>query len=92
MKKAIFINNVHEHDYLKYGKVHILYYSEGEQWSSHVRGETVMSIKDTGNGLVITSQKKKNNLDYSEAIYLDILLRIIHKEDKIEMVENKIEL
>lgn len=85
-KQPIFEDNVHEYDYSynEEKRTYILYYSEGEQWTSHCRGEIALKIKDTGNGLKIKSLGKKNYLDYSEAVYLDILLRIIHKEYKIE--------
>lgn len=85
-KQPIFVENVHEYDYSynKEKRTHILYYSEGEQWTINYKGDIALEIKDTGNGLKIKSLRKKNYLDYSEAVYLDILLRIIHKEYKIE--------
>jgi len=52
------------------------YYSNGLQWSKHVRNTVAMEIIDNGNGLVFT-QKKKNQLDYAEAQLLKRMLMII---------------
>lgn len=86
-KQAIFEDGVHEYDY-SYNEAtreHILYYSQGEQWTDHCKGEIIMQIKDTGNELKILSLEKRNQLNYHEAVCLTILLRIIHRDYKFEI-------
>lgn len=88
MRKSIIIDNAYDYDYEFVDRTHTLYYSMGEQYLPHCRGEICMRILDTGNGLKITQdapQKKKNNLDYGEALYLSILLRIINADFIYEM-------
>ncbi len=85
MKQPIFVDNLHEYDYTYEDRVHTLFYSEEEQWAGHVAGKKLIEIRDTGNGLKIKSLEKKNELNYHEAVYLDVLLRIINKDYKFEI-------
>ena len=90
MRKIIIIDNAYEYDYEVVGNTHTLYYSMGEEYMEDCRGEICMRVIDTGNGLKITEdapQKKKNNLDYGEALYLSILLRIINADYIYEMAD-----
>lgn len=54
-----------------------LYHSMGEQWTSHVRGDLVLSMIDTGNGVKFDRKLKK--LDYSQFLYLRIILNFEHR-------------
>lgn len=87
IKKEIFVDGENEHNITiekqKKKTIYTLFYSNGEQWSADVRGEIAMQVIDDGNELKIT-QKSKNKLDYSEALYLSILFREIHSNYKFE--------
>ena len=50
IKQPIFEDGLHEYDYSydENNRTHILYYSEGEQWTGHCRGQIVLQIEDTG--------------------------------------------
>ncbi len=73
--KAIMIDGVHEYNLEIKDRVITLYYTNSEQWSTYFRNKVVLSLIDTGNGYKIqTSLRKKNNIDYDEALYLLIIL------------------
>ena len=79
MKQQIFVDDVYEYDYeLLADSIHALYYSNGDQWNEHIKGNITMSIKDDGNGLVVKFNEK-GRIDYSEAERLFILLKLINK-------------
>jgi hypothetical protein len=77
----IFVDNVAEYTFEKVDNTYFLKYNFGEQWQQNVKGTVAFSIIDTGNGLKI-SQDKKGCLNYSEALYLSVLLRLIHAEEE----------
>ena len=88
MKKQIFIDDIHEYDY-EYAikgniKFHTLYYSNGSEWTEHVKGMIAMSIVDDGNGLQGT-EESSNRINYSEAEQLLILLKLINSPAKYEI-------
>lgn len=89
--RAIFVDDVHDYDYseerTENGVVHILFRSNGEHWSSHVRETEVLSILDTGNGFVFNHGKPNKEMDYSEAFELSILLKIISFNDAGSKIE-----
>ena len=91
MKQQIFIDDIHEYDYeflqTGNGKLHNLYYSNGGEWTEHVRGMVAMSIKDTGNGL---EGDESGKIDYHEAEQLFILLKLINSPSKYEIAEKKL--
>jgi hypothetical protein len=78
-------NGTHEYDltvvYNDEGKEISLYLSNGEQWDSIVRGELMMRMTDNGNGVKFDRKLKK--LDYSQFLYLRILLNFEHKTSDI---------
>jgi hypothetical protein len=78
-------NGTHEYDltvvYNDEGKEISLYLSNGEQWNSVVRGELMMRMTDNGNGVKFDRKLKK--LDYSQFLYLRILLNFEHKTSDI---------
>lgn len=84
----IFIDGEYEYDYWNIDNRHTLYRNNSEIWNSHVRGELVMEITDDGNGLIF-GEKLKKRVDYSESIYLTILLKLINKDYKFE-ISNKV--
>lgn len=89
--RAIFVDDVHDYDYseerTENGVVHILFRSNGEHWSSHVRETEVLSILDTGNGFVFNHGKPKKEMDYSDAFELSIILKIISFNDAGSKIE-----
>jgi hypothetical protein len=93
MKQQIFIDDVHEYDYeflqTGNGKLHNLYYSNGSEWTEHVKGMVAMSIKDDGNGLE-GMDGSSNRINYSEAEQLFILLKLINSPAKYEIAEKKL--
>lgn len=100
-KVNIFINDVHEYDYVKdeQSKVtsHLLFYSNTEVWNSEIRETLAASIEDDGNGYTLSGNArpdKKGKIDYHYAQQLEILLRLADKEitNKYELsVESRIE-
>ena len=85
--KEIFIDNIHEHSLsvtIKNKKtVYTLFYSYGEQWCDSVKGTIALQVVDDGNDVKIVGCKG-NKFNYSEAPYLSIILREIHKDYTFE--------
>lgn len=79
----ILVDKKHEYDYEVNENVHTLRYSVCGDWT--YPKDVAMSIVDDGNGLVVTLDKQ-GRIDYSEAEKLLILLKIINKEYKYEVV------
>ena len=72
--KAIMIDGVHEYNLEIKDRVITLYYTNSEEWSTYFRNKVALSLIDTGNGYKIqTPLRKKNNIDYDEALYLQII-------------------
>lgn len=76
--------NIHEYTietyYSDLGEIiYELKYSNGAQWTEHIRNQTIMFAKDSGNGFIITSIEPINfkNIDYAEISYLNILYSFI---------------
>lgn len=66
--------------------VYRLSYSNSECWSDHIRGETILTITDDGNGVKVKWEEKpeKNRLDYSQMRELQLVLTYIQKVDNID--------
>jgi hypothetical protein len=79
----ILVDKKHEYDYELNDNVHTLRYSDNGEWT-HPK-EVAMNIVDDGNGLVVQLDEE-GRINYSEAEKLLILLRIINKKYKYEMV------
>jgi hypothetical protein len=83
----IIVDGKHEYDYfLEDDNVHTLSYSDNGSWT--YPNEVAMQVMDDGNGLVIKF-REKGRIDYSEAERLLILLKIINRDIKYELVTNK---
>lgn len=61
------------------GDVFSLHLSNGDQWNESVKGKLVLSMTNNGNG--VKFDRKLKNLDYSELVYLRILLNFEHMTD-----------
>lgn len=82
----IIVDGKHEYDYSLEENVHTLRYSDNGSWT--FPKEIAMQIVDDGNGLIIKFSEK-GRIDYSEAEKLLILLKIINRDIKYELVTNK---
>lgn len=93
MKQQIFTDNEYYYDYELLNdnnNIHTLYFSNSEYWASEYKGEVAFQLKDDGNGLILlTKFDKKNRMDYSEAEYMYILLRIINSNNNYEIGTKK---
>lgn len=87
MGSMIIVDGKYEYDYsLEDGNVHTLRYSDNGDWT--YPKEIAMQITDDGDGLGIYLDKE-TRIDYSEAEKLLILLKIINRDTKYEIVTNK---
>lgn len=87
MKQQIFVDGVYDYDYeVVDDNKHTLYYSTGEHWASHFKGEIAFKIVDDGNGLTILSRfSEENRIDYDESEQLYILLKLINTPRNYEI-------
>lgn len=67
-------------------EVYRLSYSNSKDWSEHVRGETILTVTNDGNGFKIKWEEKpeKNRLDYSQMRELQLVLTHIQKSDPVD--------
>jgi hypothetical protein len=84
----IIVDGKHEYDYELNDNIHTLRYSDNESWT--YPKEVAMEIVDDGNGLAVQLDDE-GRINYAEAERLIILLKIINRNTKYEMV-TKIEL
>lgn len=63
--------------------------SNSLQWNEECRGESLLTLIDDGNCVVIKGLKNKIKLDYSEFLQLLIILAA-HNTTKIEFRESKL--
>lgn len=72
------VDTVGNHEYnievkqTKKGKRFKLFLSNGEQWTSHSRGQLEMTMLDTGNG--VEFEGISNVMDYCQTTYIRLLL------------------
>ena len=90
MKKQIFIDGEYQYDYEVDGKMHRLLFCDTEFWSDTTRGNIAFEIKDDGNGMNIISLFDKNDIDYSQAEQLQILLRLLDQGTVYEVSTKKL--
>ena len=90
MKKQIFIDGEYQYDYEVDGQLHRLLFCDTEFWSDTTRGTIAFEIKDDGNGMNIISLFDKNNIDYSQAEQLQILLRLLDQNTVYEVSTKKL--
>jgi hypothetical protein len=85
-KKVIFVDGRYDHDFVSDGVTHTLLYSNSEGWSAHVRGTIALELVDDGNGYKVNGVDERKRLNYSEVVYLNILLQLI-QDYKLEIAE-----
>ena len=63
-----------------------LSYSYSECWNEPVRGKTILTVTNDGNGFKIKWEEKpeKNRLDYSQMRELQLVLNIIQKYNPVD--------
>jgi hypothetical protein len=83
----ILVDKKHEYDYEVDGNRHILRFSDNGDWTFPKK--VAMEIFDDGNGLKVDLGKRIN---YAEAEQLLILLKLINKDVKYEIVTDTKEL
>ena len=79
----ILVDKKHEYDYEVNDNVHTLRYSDNGEWT--YPKDVAMQVVDDGNGLIVQLDDK-GRINYSEAERLLILLKIINKKYKYEIV------
>ena len=91
MKQPIFFNDTHEYDYeLIDGNKYTLYASDTLSWNESFRGKILMQLEDDGNGLkILTNFEDKKRFNYCETGYLYVLLTVIEKGNKYEIITKK---
>jgi hypothetical protein len=91
MKQQIFVDGRYDFDYeIVDDTKHTLYFSNDSSWSSHIRDRIAFQIEDDGNGLsLLTKFAEKNRMDYSEAEYIYILLKLINTPSEYEIGSKK---
>ena len=83
----IIVDGKYEYDYsLEDGNVHTLRYSDNSDWT--YPKEIAMQITDDGDGLIVQLDEE-GRINYSEAEKLLVLLKIINRDIKYEIVTNK---
>lgn len=94
MKKQIFIDGEYQYDYeVNYevsSKIHRLLFCDTEFWSDTTRGTLAFELLDDGNGINIISTLDKNNMDYTQAEQLQILLRLLDQDTVYEVSTKKL--
>jgi len=79
----ILVDKKHEYDYELNDNVHTLRYSDNGEWT--YPKDVAMNIVDDGNGLVVQLDEE-GRINYAEAERLLILLKIINRKYKYEVV------
>lgn len=86
--KIILIDDEYEHD-VKVNKDRTKYslkHSSSNVWKSHVKGEELIEIKDTGNSAIVNGDE----YEYDQLFYLYLALKTYHEDDpynpKIEII------
>lgn len=91
--EAIFVEGIHDYNYVEEitdsGINHLLFRSDGAHWTSHCRGEEILSVTDTGDGFIFNHSKPRKEMDYSYALELSILLKKIVLNDYVVEVSGQ---
>lgn len=92
-KEYMVIDNEGVHEYTiiveetKEGERFSLYTSNGSQWNAHARNMLCLSFVNDGNG--IKFDRKLKELDYSELLYVRLLVNFEHQTDRNELNRDK---
>lgn len=91
-REEIYIDGIHEYDYSKDDTdnqltIHTLYYSNGIEWSDHIKKTVALVIIDTGNGIVIEDLSVTKEINYLKLEQLHILLRLHSQSSKFQKLK-----
>jgi hypothetical protein len=90
-KKLILFENEYQYDlHIEDGSKYKLYHNNSETWNSHTRGTLAFEMECDGNGYEFKTAKK-GRLDYSEAVYMYLILSL-EKNYKLEVANIEKEL
>lgn len=81
----ILTDDNYEFDYEEVDGVHTLYFTNADCWQDNTKNTIAMEIVDDGNGLVLKPFCTKNKLNYSESVYMTILLKLINSDYKFQI-------
>ena len=92
MKQQIFVDSQYSFDYeVVDGNKHTLYHSNSEYWANHIKGTIAFQLEDDGNGLkILTNFSEKKRIDYCEAEYLYILLKLANYPSHYEIAQKRL--
>jgi len=88
VSKDIFCDGELLYQYVEDNGLHSLYYFEGAPWNLSCQGKLAVSLRDTGDDLVFSARPPKK-MNYSYASQLNILLKLLHLDRKLEVGERK---
>lgn len=91
IKKNVYVDGIHEYDYLKDDlsseiAIHTLYHSNSNVWHQNTKGTMAVQLLDDGDGVQINNVDI-NNIEYLELEQLHILLRLHAQLSKYEILD-----
>ena len=89
-------NSIYEYDILvntndEGHTVYTLLRSDGDCWSHYAKGEELITITDTGNGMIYPKKTFIKEVGYDEITELFILLSFINKKERMFLYQGRIE-
>ncbi len=69
------------------GEKFSLFTSNGSQWNDHAKGELQLAMTNDGNGC--TFDRKLKKMDYSELLYVRLLVNFENQTDKNQLNREK---
>jgi len=84
-KLILFEGNYEYNLTIEDGNKYKLYHNNSEAWNSHTRGTLAFEFECDGNGYKFKTAKK-GRLDYSEAVYMYLVLSL-EKNYKLEIAD-----
>lgn len=92
-----FDHNTEVHDYdvtmeiINKGEKYTLYRSNEGDWSDDCRGEEILSLVDTGNGVIFPKNIYTKEVDYACFAELFVLLSVMNKTDSTPLFGGRVE-
>jgi len=68
-----------------------LYRSNGGDWADDCRGEKILSLLDTGNGIIFPKTIYSKEVDYNQLAELFVVLSVINKTDRAPIYGGRVE-
>ena len=73
------------------GDKYTLFRSNGGDWADDCRGEKILSLVDTGNGVIFPKNIYTKDVDYHNLAELFVLLSVINKTDRSPIYGGRVE-